>query len=363
VAGVLKLLAAALLDHSGALSLLSAARTALAGPEVRLLGFHRIVDDPRALPPEILPTLCVSTRGFGQLMRIARRDFDVLTLDEAVAALEGRRPLERDSLAITFDDGYRDVYLRARPILRDLGLPATVFVPTGFIDSMRPLLHDRLYALLVRARHSRRDLSAAPMPRLLRMPLARAESLLHHRSAGAPAALDHLMATLPTAALNRVADGLEDLLGGEARGATDDGALVMSERELARCAEDRIMLGGHTVDHVVLTHEPPARIQRELERPRRDLEAIAGRPCTAFAYCNGMVTPQLIPFVRAAGYRAAVTTHDAPNRPGQDPLVLHRKVLFESHLAGPGGTLSPSLARLQLLDLAPRRPPPWRPGR
>jgi peptidoglycan/xylan/chitin deacetylase (PgdA/CDA1 family) len=47
-------------------------------------------------------------------------------------------PPERDRVAITFDDGYGDVYTRAWPVLRDLDLPATVFLATGFMEGDSP---------------------------------------------------------------------------------------------------------------------------------------------------------------------------------------------------------------------------------
>jgi peptidoglycan/xylan/chitin deacetylase (PgdA/CDA1 family) len=47
-------------------------------------------------------------------------------------------PFERDRVAVTFDDGYGDVYTRAWPVLRDLALPATVFLATGFMEGESP---------------------------------------------------------------------------------------------------------------------------------------------------------------------------------------------------------------------------------
>src|SRR5262249_7195606 len=146
-------------------------------------------------------------------------------------------------------------------------------------------------------------------------------------------------------ARERVADALEDLVGApnallQRGGTRDDGALVMSSRELRSCARAGLALGAHTVDHVVLPNEAPARAWRELTRPRREVEAISGRPCTAIAWCNGLHSPAITERARAAGYTLGLTTRDAPNYPGADPLVLGRKVLGDRHLRGPLGRLS-----------------------
>jgi peptidoglycan/xylan/chitin deacetylase (PgdA/CDA1 family) len=74
---------------------------------------------------------------FTQQMRMLRSRFDVVDLGEGLARLEAGPPA-RDLVAVTFDDGYREVYSRAWPVLRDLRIPATVFLPTGFIDGTSP---------------------------------------------------------------------------------------------------------------------------------------------------------------------------------------------------------------------------------
>jgi len=56
----------------------------------------------------------------------------VVPLGEVVAALAGRRPLPQRAVVLTFDDGFRDFYSSAAPVLRDLRLPATIFLPTGY---------------------------------------------------------------------------------------------------------------------------------------------------------------------------------------------------------------------------------------
>lgn len=319
------------------------------GARVHILGFHRVVDDLAALGPEVIPAMCIETASFERLLHIARDRFDVLALEDAAAVLAGTARAARDVLVITFDDAYRDVYLRALPVLRRLGLPATVFVPTGLIGSPAPLLHDRLHALLVRAAPLLlRDpgLAARPAARLLRRNMARTEGIL--RRSGPSRTVEVLIDELPADALRRLADGIEDLLGDGVR--LDEGALVMTESELRACVDGGIALGAHTIEHVALVREPPARVRQELLRPRRELEAISGRPCRTFAYCNGLWTDRLRATVREAGYVAAVTTADRPNQPGDDLLLLGRKMLWEGHVRA-HGRFSPALAAAQLHDL------------
>lgn len=76
----------------------------------------------------------VSAARFAEQMRMLQERSDVVPLADGLAELaEGRAP-ERDRVAVTFDDGYADVFTNAWPVLRDLGIPATVFVTTDFLE-------------------------------------------------------------------------------------------------------------------------------------------------------------------------------------------------------------------------------------
>jgi peptidoglycan/xylan/chitin deacetylase (PgdA/CDA1 family) len=69
-----------------------------------------------------------------QLGGLLARGYEGATFGDAVL-----RPRAARTLAVTFDDAYRSVLELARPILRDLGIPGTVFVPTAFAGSGRPM--------------------------------------------------------------------------------------------------------------------------------------------------------------------------------------------------------------------------------
>jgi peptidoglycan/xylan/chitin deacetylase (PgdA/CDA1 family) len=76
----------------------------------------------------------VTPRAFeDQVALLLRRGYAPVTFSEAVRGGAGRR------FAVTFDDGYRSVLEMAKPVLDRLGLTATLFVPTDWIGSDRPV--------------------------------------------------------------------------------------------------------------------------------------------------------------------------------------------------------------------------------
>jgi peptidoglycan/xylan/chitin deacetylase (PgdA/CDA1 family) len=95
-------------------------------PGVTVLCYHRILGADRSLaglPVEI----------FAEQMRWVRANCDPIHPDEmrARAAKSSRR---RPAVLITFDDGYRDYHDNAYPVLKELGIPALVFLATSFLD-------------------------------------------------------------------------------------------------------------------------------------------------------------------------------------------------------------------------------------
>lgn len=101
------------------------------GSMLRVLMYHRIADDQET------DILCVSPFRFSEQMRwLKEKGYTVLTLDEAMKGLSMGTLPER-AVLITFDDGYRDNYENAFPVLGREALPATVFPVTSFVRGER----------------------------------------------------------------------------------------------------------------------------------------------------------------------------------------------------------------------------------
>jgi peptidoglycan/xylan/chitin deacetylase (PgdA/CDA1 family) len=94
-----------------------------------VVAFHRVQRGA-----DVSDGLTVDPQTFGAFCEFFRRHFHVVPLSELIGKLEKGRTPSRE-LAITFDDGYRDNFENAMPILENLGLPATFFVVSGWIGT------------------------------------------------------------------------------------------------------------------------------------------------------------------------------------------------------------------------------------
>jgi len=110
---------------------LSAVRTAVEraafGPRLIVLAYHRVNDSPSDPSP-----YTVTSEQFGEQLTCVKRRFPVIGFREALA-LHGTSGGAPDAVVITLDDGYRDNFTNAAPILRRHGLTACFFLPSDLL--------------------------------------------------------------------------------------------------------------------------------------------------------------------------------------------------------------------------------------
>ena len=300
-----------------------------------VVGYHRVVDDGRSLRASIIAPMLVSRRMFERQLDWIGRRFRFVALDELGAQLESGDPFETPTAAITFDDGYRDMYEHAYPVLKRKGIPAAVFVVTDWIDRASALYHDRLYLLLTR------DWPAS-CEVLVDLGVMTAEQALAARGPNEPfVALRHLLTSLSQEGLARVTAALEAKL------AVDTGRLEglkpLSWAMLAEMQRGGITVGSHTRTHALLTRESPSRMLEETAGARRALEERLGTPIDHFAYPDGAFDAETVETVARAGYRFAYTT--CHHRDRRHPLLtIPRCVLWENSCLDPAGRFSAAVA-------------------
>ena len=270
---------------------------ALASPSGRrgrlsILIFHRVLPAPDPLMPN-LP----AAGEFERRMRWVRAWFNVLPLAQAIdrlyaGAIPGR------ALAISFDDGYADNEAIAAPILQRLGLTATFFVSSGFLEG-DCMWNDRIIEAIRGCRAQALDLMAAGLGRLsLATPderRAAIDSVL--------TAVKHLEPGTRTSAVQAVAS---------AAAAGPMPALMMRPPQLRRLCALGMDIGAHTVTHPILTRLESEAAAAEMRDSRQELERIVRRPVPLFAYPNGVpnqdYSAEHVALARECGFTAAVST-------------------------------------------------------
>jgi peptidoglycan/xylan/chitin deacetylase (PgdA/CDA1 family) len=298
-----------------------------------VVGYHRVVDDSHRRRASIIAPMLVSRRMFERQLDWIGRRFRFVSLDEIGSRLESGRAFDTPTATVTFDDGYRDLYEHAFPVLKRKGIPAAVFVVTDWIDRTSALYHDRLYLLLTRDWAAAREV-------LVELGVTTAEQAA--RGLNEPfGALRHVLTTQSQWGLGRVTAALEETLGIDT--GQLDGLRPLSWTMLAEMQRGGMTVGSHTRTHALLTRESPERMLAETLGARHVLEERLRIAINHFAYPDGAFNAETVQTVAQAGYRFAYTT--CHHRDRRHPLLtIPRCVLWENSCLDPAGRFSAAVA-------------------
>ncbi len=95
---------------------------------VRILCYHGINKSPASY-------YSIATSDFASQMEFLKKNYKIISIDQLAVLLAERQTFPPRTVAISFDDGFEDFYANAFPILKRFNIPATSFIPTGFIDN------------------------------------------------------------------------------------------------------------------------------------------------------------------------------------------------------------------------------------
>jgi peptidoglycan/xylan/chitin deacetylase (PgdA/CDA1 family) len=220
-------LGAALLHRS---TLLDPAR--LARDKLTIATFHRVLPE-RELIDYPMPGISVTPEELDWLLALFTKHYTVGTLGEMATRFTlGDRP-DKPLLAITFDDGQRDNYRHARPILAAYGAHASFFVVADATEHNETLWHDRVAYALANALRAERVEANAFLARL--GVAAHAADLVH-------ACVARIKLMTPEQRDDTLAE-LEAIAGGPQRPEWDG---MMSWDELKQMHSDGHEIGSHS---------------------------------------------------------------------------------------------------------------------
>lgn len=241
---------------------------------------HRSPDPWRLhVPPQV----------FAEHLRVIRERYRPVTLLELGDGLAARR-LRPRSVAVTFDDGYLDNLEAAVPLLESLGVPATVFVTTGYVGAARDFWWEELTEVCALLGTESRD---------------EWERLRGLESAERERELDRLWSR-----------------SGHVRKSP---STVLAWDDLRRLASSSaVEIGAHTRTHPHLSTLGEEQQREEIAGSRRELEEQLETRVTSFSYPHGDASAVTKRLVADAGFTLACTTESGAVSAAADPLALPR---------------------------------------
>jgi len=253
-----------------------------------ILCYHNIIARTEADPSDSLG-LHMPLATFSRQMRWLAGTYQIVTLAELVSRVYNRESL-RGVAAVTFDDGYAGVFENAWPVLRDLGIPATVFVVAE-----APGRDERFWW---------------DDPEVLRAysPARRDDWLTALRGDGAAIGNSLALAHRPPAN----------------RPSPPPWSTPATWATITDGARSGLQLGVHSATHRSLPVLDDLELQHEVVESREIIRSRTGMTPEFFAYPYGLWNHRVRDAVRAAGYRAAFALENGHRATTSDPWALPR---------------------------------------
>lgn len=294
--------------------------------------YHRVLTAQERRRAGSHPALVVDRDTFERQMTFLKKHFVVLSVAEFAQHLEERRPFPTSSCILTFDDGWRDNYENALPVMTKLGLPSLIFLPMNYIGRRRVFWQEALVQLLilvlaqVREQADRRAVFesllapvglavvfdiADPDPKTAIIPIVSAQKHLTRDT------IEKLVGDLAHA----VGITVEEL-------AVADGFIDWAQ--VQAMTRQGVTFGGHGVDHLLLTQVSDDQADSEVLGSRTELDARLKEPVPTFSYPNGYWTPRVAAKVKSVGYRLGFIAQGGPVTCEDDPWTLRRVNIHES---------------------------------
>jgi peptidoglycan/xylan/chitin deacetylase (PgdA/CDA1 family) len=286
---------------------------------LQILLYHRVNDEYDPFFP------ATPTSVFSRQMDYLRSNFNIIPLEEAANRLKSS-DIPDNAAVITFDDGYEDVYLNAFPVLKNLSIPATIFLATAVIDSNSILWHDKVFSAFrethVNALHGFPYKHITFSLNTLKEKLFTQSEVLKF--------LKNLDDDHRVYYIDILIEKLQVQHKVEITG------LMLTWDEIKDMHRNGISFGSHTVTHPILSKVSIEKAKEEIYLSQKKIEQELNDPIRSFAYPNGKPVDfnnSIKEILKELGYICAVTTIFGTNETDQDLFELRRGNPWEAHPA------------------------------
>lgn len=314
----------AILYYSGIIELLHYLITSKTRLAV-ILRYHSIADFKDGDFTYASPQITVSTKKFEEQIKYLSKRYNVISLEELALYIKDGKELPENSLAITFDDGYKDNYLNAYPILKKYGVSATFFLTAGCLNGKDILWTHRILHIFKETK--KKEITIKTQEGLNTLNIETFKDKLN--------AIDIVNRTILRLDQSKREEFITDLsnkLEVDIDRQENSRKYMLSWDEVKEMRKGGMSFGAHTITHCNLPHCTYDYAKEEIEGSKVILEENIGKPINLFSYPNGTIqihfNEEIKRMVKEAEFIAGVTSIDG--------IVDNKSDLYELRRNGVG---------------------------
>jgi len=281
---------------------------------VIILMYHRFSQKPQ--PFKIQQSI------FENQIKFLKKKYNFISLKHYSEVLNGKRDdLPNNPIIITIDDGYRDNYTYAYPVLKKYSIPATIFLATDFISHKAWLWSNKLEYILKNSRKKDFDLVLGNKKDHFSV-----DGFNNwHRT---QLAIFNYCAEQRNDMKNEIMHELSRSLSVDVPSQTVGDFQALTWDQIIEMSHNGIEFGSHTCSHPILSRLTNEQVKYEIVHSKNEIEKMIQKQVDLFCYPNGTLadfTPTTIDILRSSSYSAAVTTIPGHNlMKKQIPFLLKR---------------------------------------
>ncbi|MFT4713609.1 MAG: peptidoglycan/xylan/chitin deacetylase (PgdA/CDA1 family) [Candidatus Azotimanducaceae bacterium] len=299
---------------------------------IPILMIHGVVDSEQGV--QWTPSWeRVQAVHFGKVLGVLARYYQFISIDEVADYLTARKKLTAPSLALTFDDGYRNCQTDAGPFLEKHHAPSTVYLATNHCVNQIPMWIDRLDYVLQSQQENIVNLELADhsfqirtQPWTIYVADYRKFRLEIKRIFPDDRKL--------SIELEKEICRLEELSELQLNSiyADDSISKILSAAEV-ESTNAPMKFGSHTVHHLRVDSLDGETLTKELRQSKLDVEKLTHTECAHFCFPNGNYSHEAISELKKVGYETAVTVVNGSNKVGDADLLALRRFSFPAYSA------------------------------
>ena len=274
----------------------------------RIIMFHRFSEQKQQH--------CVSSSELEKQIIYLKKHFNILPLSQLRRCIEQGKSTPNNSIVLTVDDGYRDFYEVAYPVLKKYSVPATLYVTTGFINEELWLWPDQITWLLNNVNDVNKTIDLGET-NSKSIEISTIDD--SNRQQIWSNVISYLLSVDDLTKHKWIAY-LSDQLGKPLPDSAPEEYSACSWQQLAEMQQNGIEIGGHTHTHPSLGQVSDEQLRVELRTCMQFLDEKLGKQDRDFCFPNGQpndYNEKVKKFTKSVGFKSSVTafydelgTHD-----------------------------------------------------